>query len=145
MRGTWGLSLRCLGGSAEFECKARGAARMAYPSVVAGGTDSCTIHYLRNNKVRCSTALCTTLLLLMYLYSFWQRQVRSMQPEREDDITKPSIWYSATKGLLEARTPVDPSCEGLHQVTPAFCSSCCCALLVHRTCQCMPSRAALGR
>lgn len=23
---------------------------MAYPSVVAGGTDSCTIHYLRNNK-----------------------------------------------------------------------------------------------
>lgn len=36
---------------AEYECKARGAGRMAYPSVVAGGQDSCTIHYLRNNKV----------------------------------------------------------------------------------------------
>lgn len=70
-RGTWDLSLRCFGGFAEFECKARGAARMAYPSVVAGGTDSCTIHYLRNNKVCCST-----LLLLMSLYSFWQRNLR---------------------------------------------------------------------
>lgn len=81
-----------LGGFAEFECKARGAARMAYPSVVAGGTDSCTIHYLRNNKVRCSTALCTTLLLLVYLYSFWQQFWQSgkcafMQPACEDDIT----------------------------------------------------------
>ena len=75
MWGTWGLSLRCFGGFAEFECKAKGAARMAYPSVVAGGTDSCTIHYLRNNKVCYSTALCTTLLLLMYLCSFWQRKV----------------------------------------------------------------------
>lgn len=26
---------------------------MAYPSVVAGGRDSCTIHYLENNKARC--------------------------------------------------------------------------------------------
>lgn len=36
---------------AEYECKARGAQRLAYPVVVAGGVDSCTIHYLQNNKV----------------------------------------------------------------------------------------------
>ena len=41
---------------AEYECKARGAGRMAYPSVVAGGKDSCTIHYLRNNKAGCATS-----------------------------------------------------------------------------------------
>eukprot|EP00887_Chlorella_sp_A99_P006650 scaffold3.g6650.t1 len=34
----------------EFECKAGGAARMAYPPVVAGGGDACTIHYSRNDK-----------------------------------------------------------------------------------------------
>ena len=28
---------------------------MAYPSVVAGGKDSCTIHYLRNNKAGFAT------------------------------------------------------------------------------------------
>ena len=32
---------------------------MAYPSVVAGGTDSCTIHYLRNNKASLYSAFCT--------------------------------------------------------------------------------------
>jgi hypothetical protein len=36
----------------EHECRANGAQRMAYPSVVAGGADACTIHYLRNDKVR---------------------------------------------------------------------------------------------
>ena len=35
----------------EFRCKEGGAARMAYPPVVAGGADACTIHYSRNDKV----------------------------------------------------------------------------------------------
>ena len=43
-----------------------------------------------------------------------------MHPAREDDIAYPSICYCATKGLLEARTPVDPSCEDLRQDTPAL-------------------------
>eukprot|EP00884_Botryococcus_braunii_P006302 jgi/Botrbrau1/15673/Bobra.4_1s0054.1 len=34
----------------EYECKSRGAQRTAYPPVVAGGTDACTIHYSRNDK-----------------------------------------------------------------------------------------------
>lgn len=34
----------------EFGCKAAGAQRMAYPPVVAGGADACTIHYSRNDK-----------------------------------------------------------------------------------------------
>lgn len=34
----------------EYECKLAGAARTAYPSVVAGGADACTIHYSRNDK-----------------------------------------------------------------------------------------------
>ena len=37
--------------AAEYSCKAAGADRMAYPPVVAGGTDACTIHYGRNDKV----------------------------------------------------------------------------------------------
>lgn len=40
-------------------CKAGGAQRMAYPPVVAGGADACTIHYSRNDKVgagRCRAA-----------------------------------------------------------------------------------------
>ena len=36
----------------EHACKAGGAARMAYPPVVAGGPDACTIHYSRNDKAR---------------------------------------------------------------------------------------------
>ena len=35
----------------EYRCKADGAQRMAYPPVVAGGPDACTIHYSRNDKV----------------------------------------------------------------------------------------------
>jgi Xaa-Pro aminopeptidase len=35
----------------EYRCRLRGAARCAYPSVVASGPDSCTIHYSRNDKV----------------------------------------------------------------------------------------------
>ncbi|KAL4459002.1 hypothetical protein ABPG75_013867 [Micractinium tetrahymenae] len=34
----------------EHRCKAGGAQRMAYPPVVAGGADACTIHYSRNDK-----------------------------------------------------------------------------------------------
>lgn len=39
--------------AAQFEhgCRAAGAQRMAYPPVVAGGADACTIHYSRNDKV----------------------------------------------------------------------------------------------
>lgn len=34
----------------EYECKLAGASRNAYPPVVAGGPDACTIHYSRNDK-----------------------------------------------------------------------------------------------
>ncbi|KAK2079223.1 hypothetical protein QBZ16_002914 [Prototheca wickerhamii] len=38
--------------AADFEarCRRAGAARLAYPSVVASGADACTIHYSRNDK-----------------------------------------------------------------------------------------------
>ncbi|GFR48221.1 hypothetical protein Agub_g10081 [Astrephomene gubernaculifera] len=39
-----------LGATFEFCVKAAGAQRLAYPSVVAGGSDACTIHYLRADK-----------------------------------------------------------------------------------------------
>ena len=39
------------GVSAEHRCKMAGAQRMSFPSVVAGGPDSCIVHYLRNDKV----------------------------------------------------------------------------------------------
>ncbi|KAK9908284.1 hypothetical protein WJX75_005446 [Coccomyxa subellipsoidea] len=45
-----GVEEHFLGATFEYECKARGAQRLAYPVVVAGGVDSCTIHYLQNNK-----------------------------------------------------------------------------------------------
>ena len=35
----------------EYECRVRGAQRMAYPPVVAAGADATTIHYSRNDKV----------------------------------------------------------------------------------------------
>lgn len=35
----------------EYECKRRGASRMAFPQVVAGGADACIIHYGRNDKL----------------------------------------------------------------------------------------------
>jgi Xaa-Pro aminopeptidase len=34
----------------EYECRTRGAQRMAYPPVVASGSDATTIHYSRNDK-----------------------------------------------------------------------------------------------
>jgi len=34
----------------EWKCKEAGAQRMAYPPVVAGAADACTIHYHRNDK-----------------------------------------------------------------------------------------------
>ena len=45
--------------AAQFElgCRAVGAQRMAYPPVVAGGADACTIHYSRNDKVRARACL----------------------------------------------------------------------------------------
>jgi Xaa-Pro aminopeptidase len=43
--------------AAEYECKVRGAQRLAYPVVVAGGPDACTIHYLKNDKVRTAATL----------------------------------------------------------------------------------------
>jgi Xaa-Pro aminopeptidase len=35
----------------EFTCKTAGAQRMAYPPVVAGGVNACTIHYSRNDRL----------------------------------------------------------------------------------------------
>lgn len=34
----------------EWKCKKSGAQRLSYPSVVASGSDACTIHYGRNDK-----------------------------------------------------------------------------------------------
>lgn len=34
----------------EYQTKLAGASRLAYPSVVGGGPDACTIHYSRNDK-----------------------------------------------------------------------------------------------
>jgi len=35
----------------EYQCRLGGAQRLAYPAVVAGGSDACTIHYIRNDKM----------------------------------------------------------------------------------------------
>ena len=35
----------------EYQCRTRGAQRMAYPPVVASGSDATTIHYSRNDKI----------------------------------------------------------------------------------------------
>lgn len=35
----------------EFECRVAGAERLAYPSVVAGGANAVTLHYMHNNAV----------------------------------------------------------------------------------------------
>ncbi|KAL4859087.1 Intermediate cleaving peptidase 55 [Chlorella vulgaris] len=45
-----GVHEHLLAASFEHTCKAGGAQRMAYPPVVAGGADACTIHYSRNDK-----------------------------------------------------------------------------------------------
>ena len=45
-----GVSEAQVAAAFEYECRKRGAQRMAYPPVVAGGADACTIHYLRNDK-----------------------------------------------------------------------------------------------
>lgn len=45
-----GTSEHAIASLFEWQCKARGAQRMAYPSVVAGGPDACTIHYGNNDK-----------------------------------------------------------------------------------------------
>lgn len=47
-----GVSEHELAAHFEHSCKAGGAQRMAYPPVVAGGSDACTVHYSRNDKVR---------------------------------------------------------------------------------------------
>ena len=45
-----GVREGALAAAFEFECRVHGASRVAYPSVVAGGADACTIHYGRNDK-----------------------------------------------------------------------------------------------
>ncbi|KAG2493917.1 hypothetical protein HYH03_007853 [Edaphochlamys debaryana] len=45
-----GVTEAGLAATFEFGVKAAGAQRLAYPTVVAGGTDACTIHYGRNDK-----------------------------------------------------------------------------------------------
>ncbi|KAK9811610.1 hypothetical protein WJX72_006911 [[Myrmecia] bisecta] len=45
-----GVHEQQLAASFEYDCKVAGAQRMAYPLVVAGGVDACTIHYTRNDK-----------------------------------------------------------------------------------------------
>ena len=35
----------------EFECKSRGAKRLSYPCVVAGGINANTLHYIDNDDV----------------------------------------------------------------------------------------------
>lgn len=45
-----GVQEHQLAATFEHRCKIGGAQRMAYPPVVAGGPDACTIHYSRNDK-----------------------------------------------------------------------------------------------
>lgn len=46
-----GLSEFELGAKMEFECKKRGAQRLAYPPVVAGGINANTLHYIINDQI----------------------------------------------------------------------------------------------
>lgn len=43
------LKLKC--NFADHHCKMEGAERMAYPPIVASGSEACIIHYSRNDKV----------------------------------------------------------------------------------------------
>eukprot|EP01102_Stenamoeba_stenopodia_P010710 TRINITY_DN3257_c0_g1_i1.p1 TRINITY_DN3257_c0_g1~~TRINITY_DN3257_c0_g1_i1.p1 ORF type:complete len:542 (+),score=64.08 TRINITY_DN3257_c0_g1_i1:109-1626(+) len=42
---------RAIGARLEYECKIRGAQRMAYPPVVAGGLSATTLHYITNEHL----------------------------------------------------------------------------------------------
>ncbi|GIL55550.1 hypothetical protein Vafri_11107 [Volvox africanus] len=48
---TPGMTEYGLAATFEYGIKSAGAQRLAYPTVVAGGADACTIHYGRNDKV----------------------------------------------------------------------------------------------
>ena len=51
MRGSFlGVSEHNMAALFEYKCKSAGAQRMAYPPVVAGGANACTIHYSRNDR-----------------------------------------------------------------------------------------------
>lgn len=49
--GAAAVSERALAAAFEHEAKRRGADRLAYPPVVAGGPRACTIHYSRNDRL----------------------------------------------------------------------------------------------
>lgn len=44
------VSERAIDAVIEYECKRRGATRMAFPSVVASGTNATILHYMRNDS-----------------------------------------------------------------------------------------------
>lgn len=51
MKGSFpGVSEHSMAALFEYKCKTAGAQRMAYPPVVAGGANACTIHYSRNDR-----------------------------------------------------------------------------------------------
>ncbi len=45
--------------ASEHNCKMLGAEGVSYPPIVASGTDACTIHYSRNDKVNCELLTCS--------------------------------------------------------------------------------------
>ena len=46
-----GMMEATLAATFEFECRLQGAERLAYPCVVAGGSNAVTLHYMHNNAV----------------------------------------------------------------------------------------------
>jgi len=46
-----GISEHLLGSKMEYECKIRGAQRLSYPCVVAGGVNANTLHYITNDMI----------------------------------------------------------------------------------------------
>jgi Xaa-Pro aminopeptidase len=46
-----GMTEHVLGAKMEFECKLRGAERLSYPCVVAGGINANTLHYITCDMV----------------------------------------------------------------------------------------------
>ena len=95
---------------AQCRCKAGGAQRMAYPPVVAGGADACTIHYSRNDKV--GGCLCradrSPPFLPASLPARLRARLRARPPAR-----LPACLLSALKKTAEAcrwLAPVAPNC-----------------------------------
>lgn len=56
-----GLTEGFIEGVIDLECRRMGAKRLAYPPVVAGGSNAITLHYITNDEV----------LRFVWLFGFW--------------------------------------------------------------------------